>query len=210
MKKISAALIAAFLSAAFPADAFPQTAAQQNLIIGKGFDGLVRHDGTVFNHRQLAGKPTLLFFGFVSCGSICPTALQTITLAAEDLAKKYGADKVPNLVFVTTRPTHEGADQLAGFLKNFHPGFIGLGAQKGIESLMGDPVALSKVQQIEMLIERFRVVRGDHHSPFAYLMDADLRFIGKPLNTQANPEQLAAEMSKILNLKTDLAVQLSR
>jgi cytochrome oxidase Cu insertion factor (SCO1/SenC/PrrC family) len=203
-----AALLAAFLATtALPGGVRAQTPAQQTLSMSSSFDGLLRHDGTVFNRRQLAGKPTLLFFGFVSCGTICPTALNTITLAAEELEKRYGKDAVPNLLFVTTLPGHEGADQIAAFLKNFDSRFIGLAAQKGIEALSGDRAALAKVQQIESVLEQFRAVRLDHHSPFAYVMGADGRFIGKPLNTQDSLESFVRSIAATLKLDTDLAAK---
>lgn len=195
-------LAASLSSGVFPVAAQAQrpTAAQSGLALDKGFDGLWRQDGTPFDHRQLAGKPTLVFFGFVSCGSVCPTALQSMTVTAEDIAAKYGKENVPNLLFVTTLPEHEGAQQIQAFLKNFHPSLIGLSAQKAGEAFLGDSAALQKVQQIEKLLERFRIVRDGHHSPFAYLVGPDLKFIGKPLNTQDGPDRMAAEIIRLLGL----------
>src|SRR5690606_25579706 len=101
----------------------------------------------------------------------------------------------------------EGADQLKAYLKtrNAHPDFIALAAQQGIEALLNDPQALAKVQQIETLLDRFGAVRGGHHSPFAYLMGADGRFVGMPLNTQDGPEALVQAIAKTLGLKTAFA-----
>lgn len=209
--RMAAALIAAFMAAApalsLPYPAAAHSPAQRTLSLDSGFDGLIRHDGSAFDRRQLAGRPTLIFFGFTSCGTICPTALNAITIAAEELEKQYGAASVPNLLFVTTLPTHEGADQLKGYLKHFHPGLIGLGAQQGIEALTGDAAALARVRQVERLIERFRSVRNDHHSPFAYLMDGQGRFVGTPLNTQDDPLILAQSIARTLGLNTDLAAR---
>lgn len=209
-RRMAVALMAAFVAAA-PLAAFAhhpapaQTPAQRMLTLDSGFDGLIRHDGSLFDRRQLNGRPSLLFFGFTSCGTICPTALNTITIAAEELEKLYGRENVPNLLFITTLPSHEGADQLKGYLRHFHPGLIGLGAQQGIEALTGDANALARVRQVERLIERFRSVRNDHHSPFAYLMDGQGRFVGVPLNTQDDPLKLARDIAAILRLKTDMA-----
>lgn len=210
--KLGAATLAAFLvtSQMSPPALAQMTQAQRDIRMDNHFDGLLRHDGKLFHQRDLAGKPTLIFFGFTSCGSVCPMGLNTITLTAEELARRHGSAAVPNLLFVTTLPTHEGAEMLAGYLRHFHPDFIGLTAQKGIEALQGDPAALRKVQQIENVLDRFRVVRAGHHSPFAYLMDGQGHFLGKPLNTQDGPDKLAAEIAALLNLKTDLAVYPAR
>ena len=204
-KHTGAALLAAFLAGAPALPSYSQTPAQQHLRMDSGFNGLLRHDGTVFNTSQLAGKPTLLFFGFTSCGTICPTALNALTLAAEELERRHGKDAVPNLLLVTTAPEHEGTDHIAGYLKHFHPGFIGLAAQK--DAFSSDPQVVAKVQQIERLLEKFRVVRDSHHSPFAYLMGGDMRFLGRPLNTQDSPESLASTIAALLDLKTDVAAR---
>ncbi|MCD8498298.1 MAG: SCO family protein [Alphaproteobacteria bacterium] len=206
ISNITAAIMAAFVTAtALPAPALPQTTAQQTLSLGSKLDGLMRHDGTVFNQNQLVGKPTLVFFGFISCGSICPTALNTITLAAEELERRYGKDKVPHLLFMTTQPTHEGADQIASFLQHFHPDFIGISAQKGIEALLGDRTALARVQQIDGVLSQFRAMNADHHSPFAYLMDSQGRFI-RLLNTQDDYSIFVRQITDALKLDQTMAV----
>lgn len=202
-KHTGAALLAAFLAGTSAHPAAPQTVFQQTLRIDRGFDGLLRHDGTVFNASQLAGKPTLVFFGFTSCSTICPVALNTMTLAAEELERRYGKPAVPNLILVTTAPEHEGTDQLKAYLANFHPGFVGLAAQKGAFS--SAPDVQGRVQQIESVLNTFGAERVGHHSPFAYLMNGQGRFIGKPLRTQDTPERLAEEIAALLDLKTDLA-----
>lgn len=176
----------------------PQSPAQRSLMIGPAFDGLLRHDGSVFNRRDFAGKPTLIFFGYVSCSSVCPIALNGITLAMEELEKQYGRDAVPNILFITTLPEQEGTDQVADFIQHFDPRIIGLAAQKS--AFAGDPATLARIRQIETLLDNFRIVREDHHSPFAYLMDAGGRFVGRPLNTQNSPEDLARMIANILHL----------
>lgn len=180
----------------------PQTAspsaAQRNLAIGPAFDGLLRHDGQVFDRRQLAGKPTLIFFGYVSCSTVCPVALNTITLAVEELERQYGRDAVPNILFLTTLPEQEGTDQVADFIQHFDPRIVALAAQK--TAFGRDPATLKRVRQVEALLTQFRIVRDDHHAPFAYLMGADGRFVGRPLNTQNAPEEMARAIAGLLRL----------
>src|SRR5215470_10457456 len=63
---------------------------------------LIDTSGRAFTRRDLAGVPTLVFFGFTHCPDVCPTTLLK-------LAQVTKTAKVPGLhvVFVTVDPARD-------------------------------------------------------------------------------------------------------
>lgn len=80
------------------------------------------------NERTLAdyrGKVVMLFFGFVQCPDVCPTALlrgaEVLQLLGDDGSRVQG-------LFVTLDPERDTAETLLAYATAFHPSFIGLRA----------------------------------------------------------------------------------
>src|SRR3712207_4659015 len=91
-------------------------------LIGGPF-ALVDQDGQRVTEQTFRGKYTLVVFGYIYCPDICPAELQTIANALEALGPK--ADQVTP-VFITIDPERDTVEQVAGYVKNFHPRFVGL------------------------------------------------------------------------------------
>ena len=70
----------------------------------------------------------MLFFGYVHCPDMCPTALADMAV----VVKQLGADgeRVQGL-FVTVDPRRDTPQVLARFVPAFHPRFLGLYADEG-------------------------------------------------------------------------------
>jgi protein SCO1/2 len=81
-------------------------------------------DNRLFNNASLVGKWTMMFFGFTSCGSICP-----ITMG--ELAKMYHSleqnrmQQLPRIVMVSVDPERDTLFKLSRYVKMFHPHFYG-------------------------------------------------------------------------------------
>lgn len=104
-------LVAAFcLLAAFPAVAH---AAE---LFG------VRQDGREIAAGDIPGWK-LVYFGYTQCPSICPTSLQSMTLALDALGP-VGERITP--VFVTVDPERDTPKVMADYVSYFHPRMIGL------------------------------------------------------------------------------------
>lgn len=89
------------------------------------------------------GHWSVLFFGYTSCPDVCPatlTQLAQIKIALSDVTPA----QQPQFVFISVDPKRDTPAQLAGYLKYFNPGFIGLtGTQQQIDKLtrsLGVPV----------------------------------------------------------------------
>lgn len=82
---------------------------------------LTDQDGAPFGTADLAGRPSLLFFGFTNCPDVCPMTLAQMALLRRDPAM---ADL--RLVFVTVDPERDDTAALRRYVNAFGEGFTGL------------------------------------------------------------------------------------
>lgn len=84
---------------------------------------LIDHHGRAVSDRDFRGKLMLVFFGYTYCPDVCPTELQIISQAMDELGAA-GDDVQP--LFVTVDPERDTVEVLADYLSNFHPRILGL------------------------------------------------------------------------------------
>jgi cytochrome oxidase Cu insertion factor (SCO1/SenC/PrrC family) len=95
---------------------------------------LTDDSGRRVTERDYAGKFMLVFFGFTNCPDVCPTALQVMAAALNKLGTK--ADRIVP-IFITVDPERDTPEQLARYVKSFHPRLVGLtGSQAEIETVI--------------------------------------------------------------------------
>src|SRR5262245_2431820 len=90
--------------------------------IGGAFTLTDQH-GVRRTDADFRGKLMLVYFGFTYCPDICPTDLQAIGLALDQLGK--GGDEVQP-IFITVDPERDRSEVLADYVPMFHPRLIGL------------------------------------------------------------------------------------
>jgi len=105
---------------------------------GKDFT-LTSHRGTPLDTTLLRSKLQVLFFGFAHCPDICAPTLAKLAQANKALGED---SKRVQVLFVTVDPNHDTPQQLAGFLPNFDPSFIGLTGKAG------EPLAVARDHKI--------------------------------------------------------------
>lgn len=89
---------------------------------GKDFN-LPDVDGKPRTLSEFKGKVVLLFFGFVQCPDVCPTALGR----AMEVRSLLGEDgKKIQVVFVTVDPERDTSQVLREYMRGFDPDFIAL------------------------------------------------------------------------------------
>lgn len=158
--------------------------------VGGSFS-LTDHTGRLRTERDFQGKLMLIYFGFTYCPDICPTDLQSIGLALDELGQ--AADKVQPL-FITVDPERDTAQHLKEYLPLFHPRLIGL---------TGDTSAIrAAADAYKVYYEKVSDKQGDSytvdHTAFIYLMGADGRYIGFfPPGT--SPERIAVTLREQLH-----------
>lgn len=113
-KSILVGILAAALAAA-PTQA-------QEAEIGGSFM-LQDHLGRVVRDDTFIGKYLLVYFGYTFCPDVCPTGLQTLGQALDQLGDD--AQKVQAL-FITVDPERDTSKVLRDYVAAFHPSLIGL------------------------------------------------------------------------------------
>jgi protein SCO1/2 len=132
---------------------------------------LTDHRGKRRTHEEFRGNLLIVYFGYMFCPDICPTDLQMIAQAIDQL----GPDgKAAQPVFITIDPERDTAEKLADYVPLFHPRLIGLtGSPADIRRVAhGYKVYFAKAPQARMSAYML------DHSAFIYLVDADSRYLG--------------------------------
>ncbi len=84
---------------------------------------MINHKGEVVTDKSFHGKYMLVFFGFTFCPDICPTTLQVMTAALDQLGEK--SERVTP-VMISVDPARDTPEVLASYVENFHPRLVGL------------------------------------------------------------------------------------
>jgi cytochrome oxidase Cu insertion factor (SCO1/SenC/PrrC family) len=117
------------------------------------------------------GKLVVIYFGYTYCPDVCPTELQSISLALDKLGA--AADTIQPL-FITVDPGRDTPARLADFVSSFHPRLIGLTG------------SLAEIRKTAIAYRTFFSKNGvttpDHysvdHTGFIYLLGKDGRYLG--------------------------------
>jgi len=157
--------------------------------IGKNWS-LPDVDGTVRTAADFSGKVTVVFFGFVTCPDVCPTALAELAQVRERLGDD--ADKL-QVLFVTVDPERDTPEIVSAYLEQFDPSFIGL---------RGDAEQLAAAAKAFKVFYA-KVPMGDagnytmDHSAGLYLFDpkGEIRLYARGDMT---PDQLASDIRHLM------------
>jgi len=79
---------------------------------------LNNQDNQKFTNENLAGKWSLLFFGYTSCPDVCPTTLNTLAASMEKLKSEKNI-KLPQVVFISVDPDRDSYKKDPSKLKNY-------------------------------------------------------------------------------------------
>jgi cytochrome oxidase Cu insertion factor (SCO1/SenC/PrrC family) len=117
------------------------------------------------------GKLVVLYFGYTYCPDVCPTELQSISLALDKLG---AAAEAVQPLFITVDPERDTPARLADFVSSFHPRLIGLTG------------SLAEIRKTAIAYRTFfaknsAAAPGDYsvdHTGFIYLVGRDGRYLG--------------------------------
>jgi len=129
---------------------------------------LIDSRGRAFTRATLLGRPTLVYFGFTHCPDECPD-----TLASLARVKKEAGLPGLQVLFVTVDPARDTPAVLAGYLRHFDPGFLGL---------TGDAAEIHRfAASLGIGITRVSLPGGDYdfdHTMAILLFDSRAREVG--------------------------------
>lgn len=86
---------------------------------------LTDQDGKAFTRDSFKGHWSLVFPGFTHCPDVCPTTLAFLKALHADLARQQRPLQV---TFVSVDPERDRPEQLANYVRYFHPTFTGITA----------------------------------------------------------------------------------
>ena len=150
---------------------------------------LTDQDGRTVTDRDLRGKWLLVYFGYTHCPDACPTALNDIALALEDLGAKA---KEIRPVFITVDPERDTPAVLKSYVASFDAPFV---------ALTGSAAAVAHAAKgYRVYYAKHALPGGDYemdHSSVIYVMDPQGRFTAS-FTHESNPKDIAARLLKLL------------
>lgn len=131
---------------------------------------LTNQNGKTVTDVDYRGKYLLIYFGYTYCPDVCPTGLQSMAHALDQLGKNVS--KVQGL-YVTIDPARDTPVKLKEYTASFHPDIVGL---------TGTPSQIAAVAKAYQVFYKKgeQVDEQDYlmdHSSLIYLMGPDGKFI---------------------------------
>jgi protein SCO1/2 len=101
-----------------------------------------------FNNASLEHHWTMMFFGFTTCPTICPTTMAELAKMM-GILEKQGVTPLPQVVLVSLDPERDSVDKLQHYVTAFNPHFLGArGANEAVVKSLAEEmgVAYTKIQ----------------------------------------------------------------
>lgn len=152
---------------------------------------LVDHTGKPVTEKDFRGRHMLVYFGFTHCPDICPSSLQVMSAALDKLGPL--AERVTP-VLVSLDPERDTPQQMALYVKSFHPRLVGL------TGTVDQIAAATKAYRVYFKKVKDEKSSADYtidHTSILYLMDANGEFVTHFSHT-ASVDSIAERMRKVL------------
>lgn len=121
-------------------------------------------NGNEITEKDLLGKISLMYFGYTYCPDVCPTTLQVISTALEQLSEEERAQI--NTYFISVDPKRDTKELLRSYMENFHPTIV---------ALTGSEEKIAKMAKEYKIFYQVRENEGKEylidHSTYFYLLD---------------------------------------
>ena len=183
---ITLTLIGLFLPTILKKDNEIQYASEAKL--GIPFE-LTDSNGNKITEAVFVGSPSVLFFGFTHCPSICPLALHRLSLLIESLGKDQNR---LNAYFITLDPERDTWKVLNNYLSFFNNRIIGItGDSKKIKALAKSWGIYSK--KVPLDGENYTI----DHTSLIFLLKSDGNFL-KTIDFEDDFELSLKEIKKLL------------
>ena len=135
---------------------------------------LTDHMGNSVTEQDLLGHYSMMYFGYTFCPDVCPTGLQTLTMALERMGEE--AQRIQPY-FITVDPDRDSVEVMRRYVGYFNPRLTGLTGSPAMVKRVADQFG-AKFERVESASSDPDRYTMDHSASF-YLMDPDGRFISK-------------------------------
>jgi cytochrome oxidase Cu insertion factor (SCO1/SenC/PrrC family) len=132
---------------------------------------LTDHNGKRVTDQDFRGKYVLVFFGFTYCPDVCPSELQVMSAALDQLGLE--GEKIQP-VFITIDPARDTPEAMKIYVSNFHPRMVGLTGSDA------DIAAVAKAYRVYYAKAKGTENQKDYlmdHTTILYLMGPDGKFV---------------------------------
>jgi protein SCO1 len=150
---------------------------------------LVDQNGNTVTDADLKGRWSLVYFGYTHCPDACPTALNDIAIALDELGPKREAVRP---VFITVDPERDTPEALKDYITSFDAPIL---------ALSGSPEEIARAAKAyRVYYAKHAEAGGDYsmdHSSVIYVMDPEGRFTAS-FTHQNTPEEIAERLKKLL------------
>lgn len=173
--------------------AWAETSLPAEGVSGPNF-GLIGPDNRTYTRASFSSDAVLvIYFGFTTCWRACPTALNAIAQAVDDLGE---AGKRVQPIFVSLDPRREEPETVDLYLKAFGDRFIGLrGSEDQVRTAASEfGVSVQRIRYSADPIDYTMV----HSSPVIVLVPH------KPDPVLVKPDSTAAEIRGVLDSALEL------
>ena len=151
---------------------------------------LIDQNGKPVSDADLKGKWQLVFFGYTHCPDACPTALNEMALALDQLGEKRGEIQV---VFITVDPDRDTPDVMKSYVQSFDAPII---------ALTGSPDAVAQAAKAyRVYYAKHPRADGDYdmdHSAVIYVMNPDGRFTAT-FTPDSTADAIAQRLQKLIS-----------
>ena len=172
-----------------------QSLAPSQLSVGKALVGgpfsLTDQTGKRVTDADYRGCHMLILFGFTYCPDICPSGLQVMSAALDQIGAK--ADKVQPIL-ISVDHERDNPAQLAQYVKSFHPRLVGL---SGTAEEIAAAARAYRVYYKKVVDAKSSAGFTYDHSALIYLMGPDGSYVTH-FSHQAGPDAIAERLRKLL------------
>ena len=171
-------------------DQLPVLPSVGKALVGGPFE-LVDHTGKTVTDKDFRGRFMLVYFGFTYCPDVCPSAMQVMSTALDQVGPK--AEKIVPL-FITVDPERDTPAQLAQYVPSFHPRLIGL---TGTPEQVAAAEKAYRVYAKKVTDDKSTAGYTFDHTSLVYLMDPKGDYVAH--FTHATPvERIVERLQKAL------------
>jgi protein SCO1 len=150
---------------------------------------LTDQNGQTVTEADMAGRPAVVFFGFIFCPEVCPTTMASLTSTLQKLGAD--ADKL-SVYFITVDPARDTVAELKSYLAAFDPRIRGLTGAADQIAAIAKPL---RVYYAKAKVDGGAGYTMDHDAT-VYLIDAKGGFAG----SIAYGEDAATALAKLERL----------
>lgn len=152
---------------------------------------LTDQDGRSVTEKDFAGKLMLVYFGFTSCPDICPTALQTVAIALDEL----GADvEKVTPILISIDPERDTPPVMKEYVASFHERMVGL---TGTPEQVAAAARAYRVYYQKVQLQGSSLEYSVDHSGFLYLMDRNGKYLAH-FRHNSTPEEIVKKLKASL------------